>query len=168
MMDLSFKSFVIIIFFFSRNILYGVFLYHWFLNLVQGRYAKIFVFLFFCVTEQHYVSIFSTRLWSAGNSMLFSYIGWLVTSQQKCHFILSSLNIYWPFGFVFVRMRSWNPEISGFCVSKIRELPADHKRVKKIETQCCSVTQTIFLCDILLFYLYYEMYFYKNSCKHCF
>ena len=35
-----------------------------------------------------------------------------------------------------------NPEILGFCVSKSRGLRTDHKRVKKIETFCCSVTQT--------------------------
>ena len=35
-----------------------------------------------------------------------------------------------------------NPEIPGFCVTKNRGLRTDHKRVKKIETLCCSVTQT--------------------------
>ena len=35
-----------------------------------------------------------------------------------------------------------NPEIPGFCVSKSRDLRTDHKRVKKIETWCFSVTQT--------------------------
>ena len=35
-----------------------------------------------------------------------------------------------------------NPEIPGFCVSKSRGLHTDHKRVKKIEIECFSVTQT--------------------------
>ena len=41
-----------------------------------------------------------------------------------------------------------NPEISWFCVSKIRAVRRDHKRVKKIETYCCSVTQTISGADL--------------------
>ena len=42
-----------------------------------------------------------------------------------------------------------NPKISGFCVSKSRGLRTDHKRVKNIKTQCCSVTQTSFLTAII-------------------
>ena len=76
-------------------------------------------------------------------AMPFKYIGRLVTNQQKYQFILSSLHFCLSFGFVFIRMRSWNPEISGFCVSEIRAVRTDHKRVQKIENQCCSVTQTI-------------------------
>ena len=35
-----------------------------------------------------------------------------------------------------------NPEISRFRVSDIRAVPTDHKQVKKIKKQGCSVTQT--------------------------
>ena len=38
------------------------------------------------VTEQHYVSIFFTRLWSVRKPLLFRDMGRLVTNQQKCHF----------------------------------------------------------------------------------
>ena len=114
-------------------------------------------FYIVCVTEQHYVSIFFTRLWSVHKPMLFYYKGRLVTNQQKRHFSISSLHFCLSFGFVFIHMRSWswnpehniplfdtqNPEISGFCVSKSRGLRTDHKRVKNIERKCCSVTQTM-------------------------
>ena len=36
-----------------------------------------------CVTEQHYVSIFFTRLWAVVTAMLSRYLGRLVTNQQK-------------------------------------------------------------------------------------
>ena len=80
------------------------------------------------------------------------------TNQQKCHFFAVSLHFCLPFGFVFIRLRSW--EIPGFCVSKSRGLRTDHKRVKKIEMQCCSVTQTRLEClqltrtIFLLFWVY--------------
>ena len=46
------------------------------------------IYFLVCVTEQHYVSIFFTRLWSVRKPMLFGYIGRLVTSQQNVIFIL--------------------------------------------------------------------------------
>ena len=61
---------------------------------------------FVCVTEQHYVSIFFTHKWSVRKPMLFWYIGRLVTSQQSVIFILSLLNFWLQFGFVFICMRS--------------------------------------------------------------
>ena len=35
--------------------------------------------------------------------------------------------------------------IAGLCVSEIRELCIDHKRMKNIETQSCFVAQTNYL-----------------------
>ena len=102
-----------------------------------------------CVTEQHYVSIFFTHLWSVRKLMLFQYKGSLVTNQQKCHFSAVSLHFRLPFGFVLYACAVENPKISGFCVSKSRGLRTDHKRVKNIKTQCCSVTQTSFLTAII-------------------
>ena len=43
-----------------------------------------------CVTEQQYVSIFFTCLWSVRKPLLFRYMGRLVTNQQKCHFSASA------------------------------------------------------------------------------
>ena len=43
-----------------------------------------------------------------------------------------------------------NPEIPGFCVSKSRGLRTDHKRMKKIETECGSITRTILATDIYI------------------
>ena len=95
------------------------------------KISKISSCSFVCVTEQHRVSIFCTRVWFVAKATLFRYIGRLVTSQQNVTFILSTLHFWLQFGFVFIRMRSWNLEISGFCVWKIRGLPTDHTQVKK-------------------------------------
>ena len=63
------------------------------------------------VTEQHYVSIFFTRLWSVRKPFLFRYMGRLVTNQQKCHFSHGSASFFFAVCFfgilVFIRMRSW-------------------------------------------------------------
>ena len=48
------------------------------------------------------------------------------SSQQKCHFCF-------PFVFVFIHTHV-HLRILEFCVSEIRTVPTDHKRVKKIET----------------------------------
>lgn len=73
--------------------------------------------------EQHYVSIFLSRLWSVGKVMLFIYKGKLISNQ--CHFflLLSSLQFFLLFRFVFVHMRSW-------CL-KLEPVPTDHTNVEK-------------------------------------
>ena len=94
------------------------------LNMFMNNYEVCCLFVcvfffcfFFCVSIQHYVLILFTRLWSV-HTMLFRYKGRLVTSQQKCHFFLSSLHFYLPFGFC-IACEVENPEISGFYVSEI-------------------------------------------------
>ena len=94
-----------------------------------------------CVTEQHYVSIFFTRLWSVRKPMLFQFKGSLVTNQQKFHFFFLLPRFIFACRLVLYLYACAveNPEIPGFCVSKNIGLRTDHKRVKKIEMQCCSV-----------------------------
>ena len=71
-----------------------------------------------------YVTFWSSALlWSSSISMFFRYIGRLVTRQQKCHFILSSLHFCLLFGFVFICiMCSCNPGISGFSATEIKAI----------------------------------------------
>ena len=101
---------------------------------------------FVCVTEQHYISIFFTRLWSVRKPILFQYKGRLVTNQQKCHFQAFSsvpasfLLAVWFCIYTHAQLRI--PKFQDSVYQKSRGLRTDHKRVKKIETQCCSVTQT--------------------------
>ena len=98
-----------------------------------------------CVTEQHYVSIFLTRLWYVRKHMLFQYKGSLVTNQQKCHFSAVSPHFYLPFGFysyacaVVSKSRDHRHiDTQTHCAQTINEW-----RKSKIETQCCFFTQTI-------------------------
>ena len=63
---------------------------------------------FFAFTEQHFVSIFFTRLWSVRTAILFMYIGRLA----KMHFVRSSIHFCWLFGLVFMTRVVDNPEIS--------------------------------------------------------
>ena len=43
----------------------------------------------------------------------------LVTNQQKCHFSTVSLHFFLPFGFVFIRMRSWESwNFRILCIKK--------------------------------------------------
>ena len=74
-----------------------------------------------CVTEQHYLSIFCTRVWSVGKAMLFRYIGRLVTSQQKCHFyslFASFLLVIWFCIYTHAQLKSWNFKI--LCIKNQR------------------------------------------------
>ena len=77
--------------------------------------------LLVCVTEQNYVSIFFTRLWSVRNSIYYlgTKVDWWLTIKNV---ILFSIHFYLSFGFVFMRMRRWNPEILWFCVPEIKPL----------------------------------------------
>ena len=87
-----------------------------------------------CVTEQDYVSIFFTHLWSVCTAMLLRCRGRLVTSLRfifACHLVL-----------YLYACAVKKPKISGFRVSEIRAACTNHKRVKKNETLCCSITQT--------------------------
>ena len=66
--------------------------------------------------------------------MLFRYIGRLVTSQQNSRFIINSLNICWPFGFI----RTCAVEIQKFQDSvylKSENCVHIIKKMKNIETQ---------------------------------
>ena len=77
-----------------------------------------------CVTEQHYDRLLSFMVFTA---MLFRYKGRLAPSQQKYRFFACRLILY------LCAYAVENPEILGFCVSKIRTVRTDNKRVKKIE-----------------------------------
>ena len=77
--------------------------------------------------------ILCIRLWSFGTVMYFIYKGRPVTSQQKYLFDLCFIFACRLVLFLHARVVE-NLEISN-------QLP-DHKRVKKIETYPCSVTQT--------------------------
>ena len=93
-------------------------------------------------TEQHYVSIFFTRLWS----VLFRYMGRLVTNQQKLFSISSSfLLAVWFCIYTHPQLRILKFQDSVY--QKTEVCAQTINRVKKIETQCCSVTQTINHCD---------------------
>ena len=93
---------------------------------------------FFYVTKQHCVSIFFTRLWSVRKSMLFQYKG--PTKMSFLCFLASFLFAVWFCICTHAQLRI--QKISRFYVSKSIGLRTDHNRVKKIETQYCSVTQT--------------------------
>ena len=109
------------------------------------------------LTEQHYVSIFFTRLWSVRKPMLFQYMSSLMTNQQNVIFLLPSFIFACRLVLHLFACTVENPEIPGFCVSKSRGLHIDYKRVKKIETQCCSVTrrEDFFYLSIVSPYLVY-------------
>ena len=86
-------------------------LHHLFQRNVTNKYDIIILLklslTIVCVREQHYVSIFFTRLWSVRKPLLFRYMGRLVTNQQKCFFFSFSASFFLtPFGFVFIRMRT--------------------------------------------------------------
>ena len=59
--------------------------------------------------------------------------GRLVTSQQKCNFFCLRFTFACRL-VLYSACAVENPEISEFCVSKIRAVPKDYKRVKKILT----------------------------------
>ena len=54
--------------------------------IVYIRYQSLIKNQHVCVTEQHFVSIFFTHLWSLRKPMLLQYKGSLVTNQQKYPF----------------------------------------------------------------------------------
>ena len=81
-------------------------------------------FVCLCYTEQEYVSIIFTSLWSV--PMLFRY--WWLANKNDIFFCLRMifasrlvLNLY--------SFAGW--KISGFCVSEIRAVRTDHKRGEK-------------------------------------
>ena len=74
-----------------------------------------------------------TRLWFYA---LLCLSGWLMTNQQKCHFIPFSLYFCFPFGFEFIRMRSmksWNFRI--LCKQCAKKIFASYKK----QIQLCKI-----------------------------
>ena len=69
--------------------------------------------------------------------MLFLYKGSLVTNQKKCHFSAVSLHSCLPFGFVIIRMRSWESWNSRImCIKKQRFA---HRPQTSEENRCSIV-----------------------------
>ena len=91
------------------------------------------------------------------------YNGGLVLINKSSFFLLSRFIFACRLVLYLYACAVENPEIPGFCtVSKSRGLRTDHKWVKKIETQCCSVTQTRDHC-IVIFASFYN----KNNKLYC-
>ena len=59
-------------------------------------------FFFFILSEQHYFSIFFTRLWHAYTAMLFKYKGRLVTSQNVIFICLRFIYVCRLFLYLYV------------------------------------------------------------------
>ena len=94
--------------------------------------------LFFCLTERYYVLIFFIRLWSLRKTMFSRSMGRLVI------FLLA----VWFSIYTHVQLRILKFQDSqSHSLSKCSGLRTDHKRVKKIETLCCSVTQVTQLSE---------------------
>ena len=109
------------------------------ISLAQIRLWEVYLV---CVTEQHYVSIFFTRLWSVGKPRLFDtenpeisgfQLRMRINTKPNCNQKLSEERIKMTFCWLITSLPMYQKSI---------DLPTDHKRVKKIETLCCSVTQT--------------------------
>ena len=104
--------------------------------------STISTITFFCVTEQHYVSILCANLCFSSTTVAW----WLI--NKNVIFLLSRFIFACRLVLYLYACAVENPEILGFCtVSKSKGLRTDHKRVKKIETRSCSVTQTTITSD---------------------
>ena len=103
----------------------------WNINIVV--FMKCFSSLFMICSEKHSSACYAFQIQSQTSDQpkKMSYVFYL-RFIFVCHLVL----------YQYVCAVK-NPEISGFCVFKIKVVPpTDHKRVKKIKTQCSSVTQT--------------------------
>ena len=112
-----------------------------------------------CVREQHYVSIFLTRLWSVCKPMLFWYKDSLVTNQQKCHFSAVSLHFCLPFGFVFMRIRNWESWNSRILYQKAVVCAQTINKWRKSKRCVVLLGRQMYLIYKLLFRIFLIFFF---------
>ena len=95
---------------------------------------------------------FFTRMWSVRKSLLFRYMGRLVTYQQKCHFSLSPLHFCLLFGFVFIhnaqlRILKFPDSVyqkAEVCAQTINELRISRRSYVLLRRQILSFFMTCY------------------------